>query len=355
MRKKKHHFIPKFILRNFSVDNGIFQYRHDSGKIFKSSIEDAFAKKDLNTIVDNNKEEHTNLIEDTYDKYFEHPASLSIQKILNDLEKIPPSGKDFSADDFLTLLRFTILSNLRTPYTMASTHHATRVSAYGIVLLKYFMDFGTVNFPEELDIDKGMLFGHLEDFDESTRLLADLKLTLYYHRLPDCYFIIPDQFAVISSPNNCKFSDPDLKIYLPISSNVVVCFERIERAFSKGTCEIDKNFIEKINLYFLNNSYDSVGCQNKAYLTEFIKRYKNKFTPLTKFNPYKGFSKIKQQIQFEIISKLALNNSNIDIEKGFYTHLNSKHEFKILNESEFQAEVKKLKSTININNRITLL
>lgn len=251
MRKKKHHYIPKFVLRNFTDNDEIFQYRHDNKKIFNVSIDDAFTKSKLNTLIDTDGNEHPNLIEDIYDKYFENPTSFTIKKIIKDLRLIPPSGKDFTANDFLNLLRFAILSNFRTPYTMNAAHHAARVSAYAVVFLKYFIDFGTVDFPYDLDVEKGLLFSHLDNFDEATKLLVDLKLTLYYHRLPDSYFIIPDQFVVISSPNNSKFADKDLKIYFPISNNVVVCLERINRNFTKATCEIDRESIEKFNQYFL--------------------------------------------------------------------------------------------------------
>lgn len=351
LKKKKHHFIPKLILRNFTINNRIFQYRHDKKEIFEVSIDDAFAKSNLNTLIDKDKIKQPNFIEDIYDRYFEHPASLTIKKIIVDLKRVPPSGKDFSIDDYLSLLRFTILSNLRTPYAMDATHHAIRVGAYAAVLLKYFIDFGTVNFPYELDIEKGLLFSHLENFDEATKLLADLKLTLYYHNLPDSYFVIPDQFVIISSPNNSKFADKELKMYFPLSSNVVVCFERIKREFSKATCEIDKDAIDRLNLYFVNNSYDSIGCQDRIYLTEFINRFKEKISPLVKFNPYQDFTKIKLQIKIEIISKLLLNNAAIDLNKGIITHINSNHEFRILSESEFKESKRKLNSTIDINKR----
>jgi len=247
LKKKKHHYIPRLILRNFTDGSRIFQFRYDNKEIFEVSIEDAFTKNNLNTLIDKNNQEQPNFIEDIYDKYFEQPASLTIKKIITDLKQIPPSGKDFSINDYVTLLRFSILSNFRTPYAMDAAHHAARVGAYSAVLLKYFIDFGTVNFPYELDIEKGLLFSHLDNFDDATKLIADLKLTLYYHRIPDLYFIIPDQFVIISSPNNSKFADKELKMYFPISSNVVVCFERIKRDFSKATCEIDNDGVEQFN------------------------------------------------------------------------------------------------------------
>jgi len=351
LKKKKHHFIPKFVLRNFTDNNKIFQYRYDKKEIFEVSIDDAFAKNNLNTLIDKNQQKQPNFIEDIYDKYFEYPASLTIKKIITDLKKIPPSGKDFSVDDYVTLLRFAILSNFRTPFAMDAAHHFIRVSAYATVLLKYFIDFGTVNFPYDLDVEKGLLFSHLEDFDEATKLIADLKLTLYFHRISGLHFFIPDQFVTISSPNKSKFADKELKMYFPISSNVVVCFERIERSFSKATCEIDKESVDELNLYFINNSYSSVGCQDKTYLDEFITKFNDKIAPLKKFNPYEDFTKIKQQIKFEIVSKLALNNNPLDLDKGIFTHVDKNHEFRILSESEYEETMQKLNSIIDINKR----
>jgi hypothetical protein len=351
LNKRKHHFIPRFILKNFTDSDKLFLYRYDKKEVFEVSIGDAFTKNNLNTIIDRNNQEQPNFIEDIYDKYFEQPASLSIKKIITDLNQIPPTGKDFSLSDYVTLLRFSVLSNFRTPYTMDSTHHAARVGAYANILLKYFIDYGSVNFPYELEIEKGLLFSHLENFDEAIKLLADLKLTLYYHRIPNFYFLIPDQFVIISSPNNSKFADKELKMYYPISSNVVVCFERIKRDFSKATCEIDNDGVEQFNLYFTNNSYDAIGCQNRDYLRDFMTKNIDRIKSLKKFDPYEDFSKIKQQIKLEIISKLALNNKYLDSEKSIITHINRNHEFRILSEAEYKESIQNLNSVIDIKKR----
>jgi len=353
LKKTKHHYIPKLILRNFANSkNQIFLYRHGIKKIICSSINDAFAENNLNSIINKDGIKDQNTIEDIYDKYFENEASLSIKKIISDLKIIPPLGKDFSAKDFLTLLRFCVLSHSRPPYALEEAHHSSRVSAYAIIFLKYFLDFGKVDFPYDIDINKASLFRFIEYFDTTIKMLVDLKLTLYYHSLPDEYFIIPDQYVIIYSPNNSKFGDKDLKMYFPISSNVVVCFERVERYFYKGTCEIDAKGVEEFNYFFLRNSYESFGCMNYRYLDTLIEKYKMDLIPLKRFNPYSDFENEKQQIKNEIISKLVLNINGDNFEDSIITSINKDHEFKILTEKEFEKIKKEMNSVIEIKNRV---
>ena len=337
MDKNKHHYIPKFILRNFSKEkNQIFLYRYESKEVLCNSISDAFTKNNLNTLKNEQGELDKNFIEDIYDRIFESKASTAIQKIINDLKSVPPSGKGFTSEDYLHLLRFVVLSNFRSPYALETKHHAIRVNTYAAVYLKFFADYGTVNFPYDLDIPKGWLFAFLDNFDESTKLLIDLKLTLYYHRIPNIYFLLPDQHCIIKSFNDFKFADKNLKIYLPISSNVVVCFERIDRKFQKATCELDLTGVENLNRFFASNAYESFGCENSNYLKSFVLKNLDLINPLKRFDPYSNFRKEKEQIKFEIILKLFLNVNNDNFKDGFITTVNKNHQFQILSMTEFE-------------------
>jgi hypothetical protein len=219
------------------------------------------------------------------------------------------------------------------------------------MIIRQLHEHDNVNLSYDLQIKKELRYSFLENFKEPTKQISDLKLTLYYHKQPNLYFLIPDQFVVIQSPNNSKLADKDLKMYFPISSNVVVCLERIDRDFHKATCEIDKVGVEKFNKYFLNNFYESVGCQNRDYLETFIENYQTKINPLEKFNPYSDFAKEKQQIKLEVISKLALNLGNSNYENGFIMHVDRNHNFKILSESEFEELKKELNSVVDIKNK----
>jgi hypothetical protein len=336
MNKTKHHYIPKFLLENFSQKGQIFIYRHDSKNIFCSSIKDAFTKSNLNTLTDKDEIKYNNEIEDFYERYFETKASASIRKIITALKNTPPFGDDIDAEDCVTLLRFCVLEHLRTPYSLEDTHHAMRVSAYAMIYLRYFIDFGTVHFPYDLDIEKWMLFDFLNEFDEATKLLTDLKITLYYHRCTDKCFIIPDQHVIIESPNNTKFGDKNLKMYMPISSHAILCFERVNRKYYKMMCELNSNNVEEFNKFILRNTYESFGCENKKYLESLVNNYSDIIIPLKRFNPYENFDKIKIQIKAEIIAKLGINFNKDDFSKSCITVINRNHEFKILNQQEFE-------------------
>lgn len=352
MEKSKHHYIPKFVLENFSKKSQIYLFRHDLNKVLCCSTRDAFTQSNLNTITDGAGNQDKNMIEDIYEKYFETNASISIRKVISDLNNTPPNAKEITAEDYLKLLRFAILSQLRTPYALEEAHHAMRVSAYANIYTRYFIDFGTVHFPYNLDIRKGMLFNFLENFDESTKLLADLKMTLLYHHLDDAYFFIPDQYVIITSPNNTKFGDKNLKIYLPISSKAILCFERVERKYFMARCELDYKEVEEMNRFILSNTYESFGCENKEYMEALIKKFSNFIVPLKRFNPYENFDKVKQQIKAEIIAKLAINFQKEDFEKSFYIHLNRNHEFKILSQHEFTEIEKQNNNIYGIRKRV---
>lgn len=345
MDKTKHHFIPKFVLKNFSKKSQIYLYRHDLKRVICCSTRDAFTQSNLNTITNESGNPDKNIIEDIYEKYFETNASISIRKVISDLSNTPPNAKEITADDYLRLLRFAILSQLRTPFALEEAHHAMRVSAYGAIYLKYYLDFGTVHFPYDLDIPKELLFHFLDNFDEATKLLQDLKMNLLYHNLDDAYFFIPDQYVIITSPNNTKFGDQNLKIYMPISSNAILCFERVERKFFMGRCELDYRGVEDINKFILSNTYESFGCENKEYMEAFVHQYSNQIVPLKRFDPYEGFDRVKKQVKAEIIAKLAINFNNDDFSECLYTQLDMNHEFRILSEKEFE-KIEKLNNNI---------
>lgn len=351
MKKTKHHYIPKFVLKNFADKGKLYIYRHESKKIFCSSISDSFVENNLNTLKNRNGEKNYNYVEDIYDKYFENKATLPIIKIINDLNSILPSGKDFSAEDYLNLLRFAVLSHFRTPFSIEDSHHAARVSSYGMILLKYFIDFGTVEFPYDLDVEDGVIFSFLDNFDDLIRKLLDLKLTLYYHDFQDEFFLIPDQYVILYSPSNSKFGDKEFKMYFPISSKVVVCFERVQRDFYQGSCKIDSNAVADFNKYFFMNSFETVGCQNFDYLNHFIEKYNYTWVPLERFDPLSDFEKEKNQIKYEIISKLMDNKNGNKYCKGIITSINKEHEFKILTETEFKKIKNDLNSVFEINTR----
>lgn len=347
-KKRKHHYIPKFILKQFSTKNQICVYRFKQNIVINNSTTDAFAINELNTLIDKDGNTHNNLIEDTFDQLVETKAAVSIQKIIDDLAKENPSGNDFSTEDFINVLRFCILGNLRVPFSLEKIHHALKVSLFSTLMFKHFWNHNNFEIPiDDFEIPKGFLYSFIMDFDSATKLIADLKLTIYTHKIENEYFILPDQYVIIISPNNCKFSDKELKMYFPISSKIVLCFERIDRSFNKGFCYIDKQQVEEFNLFFANNSYESFGCENNAYLNGFIKRNKSKIVPLSRYNPYSDFNKEKEQIKIEIIKASILCKNQNSVK----TAINRFNEFKIYNEEEFKNLEKEMNPTVKINTR----
>lgn len=335
-------------MKNFTSTNKISIYNHERGNSYQISINDAFTENNLNTILDNENQEDPNLIEDYYDKYFEYPASIAVNKIINDLKKDIPNGKNFTPSDFICLLKFVITGSSRHPLYIRELLYGAKLSAYIAVIFKYFDQYKTVNFPYYLKIDKAQAFAHLDKIKEGILLTADLKLTLFYHKIPNQYFLIPDKFVIIHSPNNTKYADKQLKIYMPISSNVLVCLERVDREFSKATSLIRQDDIIKFNKYVLSNFYKSIGCENIDYLNQFIKENKNEVKPLKQFD-VESDDKIKNQIQTEIFQKMILKDYPSN---SIITHINHNLEFKILSEEEFEIRSVLLNSTVPIKRRV---
>ena len=221
-----------------------------------------------------------------------------------------------------------------------------KVSLFSTLMLKHFIYHD--NFDVQLDgfdIPKSYLFLYLQNINKMTKKLTDLKLTIYTHRLKDTYFLIPDQYVIVISPNNCKFSDKDLKMYFPISSNIVLCFERVSRSFSKGLCFIDKSKVEEFNLFFASNSFESFGCENETYLNEFLERNTNIISPLKRNNPDTDFIEEIEQIKIEII-RAKLFNFNFG---NIVTNVNSDNEFKIHTKEEFESLEKTMNPVHKIN------
>jgi len=331
MNKKKHHFISNFILKNFSKNGKIFIYRHSSKKIFPTSIKDAFVKNDLNTLNDNNGGKERNIIEDIFDQYFESDAAESISKIIQDISKTIPDGNNFSATDYLNVLRFCMLSNFRIPYLIERNHHASQVNIIAAIMMHWYLIHSNFEVPfDNIHIPKPYFYGYLKDFDKATKLLVDLKLTIYTHKFENEFFIIPDNYVIDISPNACKFHDKYLKLFFPISSKIVLCFERIDRSFSKGLCYLSREQINEFNRFFAQNTFESFGCESGTYLEKFVND--NELIPLKRFIPDTDFIKEKKQIQEEIILKLPYFEANDEI----ISTIDKNNEFRLLTNAEFE-------------------
>lgn len=346
--KRKHHFIPRFILKNFAINNHIFLYRFDKDVVFNASINDAFAVNELNSLTDKDGNIDHNLIEDIFDQCFENNASVSIQKIIDDLKTEMTNGDDFTTDDFVNVLRFCILSSIRIPYVLEKTLHSMQVNLLAMLLFKHYLEHDNFKLPFDcLSIPKGFLYSFLDGFDDMTKMLVDLKLTIYSHNSNNVFFLLPDQYIISFSPNNCHFADKNLKMFFPISSKIVLCFERVERNFSKGLCIIDESQIEKFNIFFASHSYEAIGCEDKNFLDQFILRNKSKLVPLKRYNPNSFFIKEKLQIIGEIVRTIPLHSKLDKIQ----TQINNLNEFKILSEEEFQTIQKEMDPIYKIPRR----
>jgi len=333
MNKKKHHYIPKFILNNFSKNGKISLYNHSSKGAYRLSINDAFTENNLNTIFDNEESPDSNFIEDYYDKYYEHPTSLIVKKILNDFSQFQPNGNDFDSYDFVRLLRFVVVSTSRNPFAIKEIIQYMRCVAYSQIYIKYYLDYGTVNFPYYLNVNRNLAFSHLEYIDKNILLLKDLKLTIYYHNFENQFFLLPDKFVCIYDPNNVRFGDKNLKLFMPISDNILICFSREEREVTKATKLLNIDEVKEFNQYILRNFYRYIGCSSLEYLKNFVDNNQSYLQPLKEINLEKDVERMRHQIQSEILQKIVLKNIKAN---SIITHIDHKCRFRILTKEEFE-------------------
>lgn len=330
--KRMHHFVSRFLLRNFTANGktlGI--YNHSINKYYSVAIDRQFAEWDLNTLIKKDKTPEYNFIENLFNEAFEKSAAKSIKSIL-DFLAIPSLPFTLTDEDYYSIFRFVVFTHLRTPFIRNKVQHAILLNVYGAWYVDQFLKHG--NFEQDslfrknrfLGLDKALSFQYLLDFDNLIHhTLSDLKLTILYHDYEDEYFLIPDQGTIVFTESIGLFAAKDLKIFLPLSSHVLFCYERITRSEKTNIRFINREQIRQHNRFVCQRFYDFIGCYNIDYLKAFVTENKDAIRPMKKYDPLKMKNDV-QKIQKEVKEKLE--NRNFD--KEIQMHINEENEFKIL-------------------------
>ena len=285
----------------------------------------------LNAMLERTATPEYNALENLFSKIFETNTAKSIQAFLTFIKDM---GQTFSLtnEDYTNIFRFAVFSHMRTPYARDKFLHNMLINMYSAWYLDQFTKYN--GFENDslaksnlfLGLDKDVGQKYLLYFDDTmNRMVHDLKLSVYYHNFKDEYFFIPDQGAIVFTQSMGHFGAPDLKIYLPISSNVIFCYERIEREERTNVFEVSRSWVVQQNRFVMGKFYDYIGCESLGYLEKFIGENKDALSPLKKYDP-KNMKGDIEKIKREIVEKLGDNKIGNKIQ----CHINESNEFKIL-------------------------
>lgn len=267
MSKRRHHYIPLVLCKQFTKDWRNFYrldfYDKEAGAI-PISIKDAFVQKDLNTInlagVNN-----TDTIEDFLDKFYERTFGKSINKVFRILFE-NKKVKIFEPEDYNNILNFCILSHLRTPKKLREIHIQTLRRSY---LFSIFTK-QTDNLPI-VDKNYVLIKTLFDGVNIILRHIQGITLRIAYHTFEDEYFLLPDQPVALVNSNNKEFASPDLDIVIPVATNVVLIFSKTEKT-GDITHIKKRETIENINKQLCLSFFRYIACADKKYLEDFVSR-----------------------------------------------------------------------------------
>lgn len=226
---KKHHYVPQFILKNFSIDNKkerIYTYQKIDGKSFPQSIRDAGAENYFNTLRNNNLNFES--IFDDIDGVMAH----HIQQIIEgkSIEFIKHNNQ--VKDCFLTCMAILYLRGKIWRRTMQSI-----VKQKNEIVDKYFSLYEVQKDPEISDEEAKIatLLG-IENKIEILNALLEKEFVLLeapanrYFNLSDTPIATLNRFPY--SPKN--INSLETEVYFPISPKLSLAF------FRRGLLEMYK-------------------------------------------------------------------------------------------------------------------
>jgi hypothetical protein len=221
--KRKHHYVPQFLLRNFVSEKRETLYAFDKweGKQFQVAVKDAAAERGYNSF---ETDEASGCAEEFFTQ-IETTASPLIQKIVSDrqLPVLTPEGK-------------AALAQLGVAQMLRSKNHRAIYDQMGSIVRKLAEREGTPEFkawvgPADPDGDKQALLIHLkEDILKFAPYLA-LKDLVLFSSTESSSLLIGDSPLVRTNTLNTSelrgtigLASPGVEIYLPLSPTLVLGF-----------------------------------------------------------------------------------------------------------------------------------
>jgi hypothetical protein len=273
MTKKRHHYISDFLCKHFSADKiSFYRYDQQEKKIVSVSTKDGFVQKHLYRLKKKDGG-YSDKMEDFFSTYYESPASGAIKALVTRLAVQKNPEQLLSVPEFRAILQFCVLSHLRTPNKLNEIF----LSQVRLVMTLTYIELELKKMPTDIDfsvnLNKDFFFIEIiKSVQSIVKELKDLCVHIYYHRSPDKYFILPDQPVALYSTDQREFGSSDLKIYFPVTSNILVSFERGKKYDT--LTEVSGPAIDELNLLSCGRFYRYIACENELYLRNFIDTHK---------------------------------------------------------------------------------
>lgn len=301
VESKKHHFVPRFLLRNFHTEKNILHvFDKSTSSIFKSNADNVGHENNFNTIqID---DDNINL-EHLYDDV-DASGSLVISKILK-----AENTWDLSDLEMVTLARFVAAQFLRTPKSR------TQIKDFNEQLI----DFVKKGKPEEEELPanltklseseaKLIALSSLQDVDEYASLILERHLVIYNTDIP---LYISDNPVKLHNQRPGKLPGLNVigtDIYLPISANRILCF----------MCKSSRTILFN-NIALLRKDRTKIPPAMKTVFLSMVERKINSFSvPNTEFCNHLQVKSASRFIysssdDFSLAKEMTAENPNLKI------------------------------------------
>ncbi|MCC9073555.1 DUF4238 domain-containing protein [Flavobacterium sp. F-65] len=240
---KKHHYLPQFVLRRFSIDTKgkqIYVFDKQTEKCYTSSILNSGSENDYNTVL-------TDTEEFNFEYLFQKTDNLYAELTRKIIEQGSFDGLDY--DDFKSLALVTVNQLRRTKLERSTMDYVNREIYNTIEKAIKDLKGHYTNGHERLTSEEIKAFSIMGVFDteEEIRSLLTMGIYLIKNRtgLP---FLISDTPVVFD--NNFDYGglgifEKGIEIYLPISPEYLVGFccptiiNKLQIADNLGTLDIE--------------------------------------------------------------------------------------------------------------------
>lgn len=243
-------------------------------------------------------------MEDFFDDYYETPASVAINNLIARLAQTSGLPELLNVEEHYHILKFCILSHLRAPNKINEIY----LSQVRFVMTMTYMQLQLQGLPTDIDftvnLNKDFFFMEsIKSIQGFVKDLSDLNLHIYFHRQPGQYFVLPDQPVALHSTDQREFGSLDLKIYFPVTSNIIISFER--GVPHDILTEVWGQAIEELNVLCCSRFCRYIACENEEYLRYFVDKHPLQPEPIQSMNPWKKTGRKSSRKSCSICKKKA--------------------------------------------------
>lgn len=285
---KNHHYVSQCQIRNFfnREENKIFLYDKKADNIYsKTTTKSVFSERELNTVYENGQIDHETIEKDLRD-YFEESftKNLAIIKAYVETEQAVP-GEIHKA--LFEITKLGMIGKLRNPVEKKHLEDSlfeqySKLFAYAAEPLKsqyeqVLKDREMTKYSNKIiysAIAEGML-----------KVMLPITSVIYNITTANDYFLLPDCSAITSRGRINDYFNPDIKeianVGVPLASKLLVqTFSAKHIKKQGGIFYLGDGFrsrIDDINRMMVASSVQTVACESREYLENFVRETKINF------------------------------------------------------------------------------